>query len=54
MAGIKSVFAFAIAGAVATVLVAFLIPPARLPAHEEKVIDRGILDQAHSLRGESE
>jgi hypothetical protein len=36
MAGIKNVFIFAIAGAVASVLVALLIPPTRLPASEEK------------------
>jgi hypothetical protein len=36
MAGIKNVFIFAIAGATASLLVAFLIPPTRLPAHEEK------------------
>jgi MFS transporter, DHA2 family, glioxin efflux transporter len=36
MAGIKNVFIFAIAGAAATVLVALLIPPTRIPAHEEK------------------
>jgi hypothetical protein len=36
MAGIKNVFIFAIAGAVATILVAFMIPPTRLPALEKE------------------
>jgi hypothetical protein len=36
MAGIKSVFTFAVAGSVATVLVAFMIPPTRLPAPEKE------------------
>lgn len=39
MAGIKNVFIFAVAGAAATVLVAFLIPPTRLPSHEEQKTD---------------
>lgn len=39
MDGIKNVFIFSIAGAVANVLVAFLIPPTRLPAPEEKKTD---------------
>ena len=39
MAGIKNVFIFAVAGAAATVLVALLIPPTRIPAHEEKKTD---------------
>jgi hypothetical protein len=36
MAGIKNVFIFAIAGSVATLLVAFMIPPTRLPAPEKE------------------
>jgi hypothetical protein len=36
MAGIESVFTFAVAGSVATVLVAFMIPPTRLPAPEKE------------------
>ncbi|KAJ4389518.1 hypothetical protein N0V93_006988 [Gnomoniopsis smithogilvyi] len=36
MAGIHNVFIFAVAGATATVLVALLIPPTRIPSHEEK------------------
>jgi hypothetical protein len=39
MAGIKNVFVFSIAGAAASVLVALLIPPTRLPAHDEKADD---------------
>lgn len=38
MAGIKNVFLFAVIGTAATVLVALLIPPIRIPAHEEKKI----------------
>ena len=40
MAGIKNVFIFAVAGAAATVLVALLIPPTRIPAHEEKTNEK--------------
>jgi hypothetical protein len=36
MAGIKNVFIFAIAGTVATALVACLIPPTRLPVPENE------------------
>lgn len=36
MAGIQNVFIFAVTGAAASVLVALLIPPTRLPAPEEK------------------
>jgi hypothetical protein len=39
MAGIKNVFAFAIAGAAASVFVALLIPLTRIPAHDEKEKD---------------
>jgi MFS transporter, DHA2 family, glioxin efflux transporter len=35
MAGIKNVFIFAIAGATASILLALLIPPTRLPAPQE-------------------
>jgi hypothetical protein len=38
MAGIKNVFAFAIAGAAASVFVALLIPWTRLPARDEKKV----------------
>jgi hypothetical protein len=36
MAGITNVFIFAMAGTVATLLIAFLIPPTRLPAPEKE------------------
>jgi hypothetical protein len=36
MSGIKNVFLFAIAGAAASVLIALLIPPTRLPAPKAK------------------
>jgi hypothetical protein len=39
MAGIKNVFLFAVVGAAASVLVALLIPPIRLPAPEAKTTD---------------
>lgn len=42
MVSIKNVFAFVIAGAVATLLSAFLIPPTRVPAHEEQKAEEKI------------
>jgi uncharacterized membrane protein YraQ (UPF0718 family) len=36
MAGVKNVFAFAVAGSAASVLLALMIPPTRLPSHDEQ------------------
>lgn len=39
MAGIKDVFAFALAGTVASVVVALVVPFERLPGHEDKMAE---------------
>jgi MFS transporter, DHA2 family, glioxin efflux transporter len=45
MVGIKNVFAFVLAGAAATLLSAFLIPPTRVPAHDEQKADEKMDDK---------